>query len=165
MQDCQEDPARCDCSMLQQAAGICKVLVLIVMLIMLAWPHRTLILITLRTIRHQVLGVLESSGSLISALSITSRNMKLWKRAPGKAMAILQDPEVAAAVGKARETYENGLLVLQEGLGREEIEAARQSDIVDGMCAQWMGYRIHDVRDDNDVSWIVFLIISPILHL
>ena len=38
----------------------------------------------------------------LQALSVTSRNMRLWKIDPNKAARILKDPEVAAAIAAKR---------------------------------------------------------------
>ena len=103
--------------------------------------------------KTQVLQVLEAAGPLLAAISISSRNSRLWKRAPGKAENILKDEEVRAAIravqkkqqveGEGEKTQETqdkegllalkGMIVLQEAILAPEIGKAALDPLVDGV--------------------------------
>ena len=73
--------------------------------------------------KPQLLELLATPSSGLQVVSVTSRNMRLWKLQPGKASDILRDAEVRAAVSASRCNGE--LLLLQEGFSsREELEEA-----------------------------------------
>lgn len=73
--------------------------------------------------KQQLLDLLAAPSSGLQVVSVTSRNMRLWKLQAGKAGDILRDAEVRDAVSAYRRGGE--LLLLQEGFSsREELEAA-----------------------------------------
>lgn len=89
----------------------------------------------------------------IDIISITNRNQKLWKIQPNKAIEILSDPEVVAALNKVREAKqaENGdlLHILVEGFGsRDEYNQikSRVGKDVDGIV---LGEEL--LRSDRDI--------------
>ena len=95
----------------------------------------------------QLLEVLQGVPTL-QALSVTSRNMRLWKIDPNKAARILKDPEVAAALSTKRSTVaasasataataapgtpvdEGGFILLQEAFkSHEELVEAKTNGV------------------------------------
>ena len=72
----------------------------------------------------------------LNTLSISNRNMRLWKIAPGKALRILSDPDVRAVLTTRRLAGADGggINVMLEGLSTpEEMVAAREDPLVDGV--------------------------------
>jgi indole-3-glycerol phosphate synthase len=85
----------------------------------------------------QLMAVLGSVPEL-NTLSISNRNMRLWKISPGKALRILSDPGVRAVLTTRRlagaGTDGGGINVMLEGLSTpEEMVAAREDPLVDGV--------------------------------
>ena len=95
----------------------------------------------------QLLEVLQGVPTL-QALSVTSRNMRLWKIDPNKAARILKDPEVAAALTAKRLSSaasasaaaaaatpgttvdEGGFILLQEAFtAHEELVEAKNNGV------------------------------------
>ena len=95
----------------------------------------------------QLLEVLQGVPTL-QALSVTSRNMRLWKIDPNKAARILKDPEVAAALSTKRSKVaasasataataapgspvdEGGFILLQEAFtSHEELVEAKTNGV------------------------------------
>ena len=82
--------------------------------------------------------LMEVLGSVpeLNTLSISNRNMRLWKIAPGKALRILSDPDVRAVLTTRRLAGADGggINVMLEGLSTpEEMVAAREDPLVDGV--------------------------------
>jgi indole-3-glycerol phosphate synthase len=94
----------------------------------------------------QLLAVLDKVPELEN-LSVSSRNMQLWKLAPGKARKILDNEEVRLALAAKRTmalandednqaagASSAGLTVMMEGLSTPaEIVQAREDPLVDGV--------------------------------
>eukprot|EP01041_Mallomonas_annulata_P005863 gene5863-11839_t len=84
--------------------------------------------------KTQLMSVLEEVPTL-EYLSVTSRNMRLWKVAPGKGSFILSDPEVKTVITAYNnrpgvETRAGPLVILQEGfVSREELQQAKSNGV------------------------------------
>jgi len=62
----------------------------------------------------------------VEAISVTSRNMKLWKIQPGKAVGILDDPEVIENIQKKRLSKPEFVVIMEGFASNEEMVEARR---------------------------------------
>ncbi len=104
----------------------------------------SLAIIVVVNTKAQLLEVLDKVTDL-EVLNISSRNMRLWKIAPGKAESILDDADVRRRIAQKRlmgegaeydtvSAGQSGLIVLQEGfLGRKEVNRAKVDPLIDGV--------------------------------
>ena len=104
--------------------------------------------------KTQMLDVLQNVAG-VEMISVTSRNMRLWKLDEGKAHRILSDPEVQEALGavkKKRDAEGGKLLILQEGFSsKEEMVLAKK----DGVDAVILGEELLFDNDKIDFSTIL----------
>ena len=104
----------------------------------------SLAIIVVVNTKAQLLEVLDKVTDL-EVLNISSRNMRLWKIAPGQAESILDDADVRRRIAQKRlmgegaeydtvSAGQSGLIVLQEGfLGRKEVNRAKVDPLIDGV--------------------------------
>ena len=106
--------------------------------------------------KPQLLAVLHPSSGLrgLECLSVSGRNMRLWKVDAGKAADLLGDAECLAAIEAYRaEAVGEGrqpLLVLAEAVPPQRVREVMAMGVVDGVC---VGEELlPDVRD-NGGDW------------
>ena len=84
--------------------------------------------------KAQLLAVLDPSSGLkgLEGLSVSGRNMRLWKLDPTKCLDILQDSECLAAI-EAYRANSPRLVVFAEGLTRESVKDVMALPVVDAL--------------------------------
>lgn len=85
--------------------------------------------------KAQLLAALHPDTGLrgLEGLSVSGRNMRLWKLDPTKCLDILQDSECIAAI-EAYRSNNPRLVVFAEGLTRESVKDVMALPIVDALC-------------------------------